>query len=178
MGLDMYLRASEYVSRKDWSRDENGDILDTPNSLFHEIVEKLELENVIDDNGFAGITIDLPMGYWRKANQIHNWFVTNLADGVDECQVITVRREDLEQLKELCIEVLAVKELAEDLLPTGAGFFFGSTTYDEYYYADLNDTIGIINKCLESKFDYFEYQASWQQGSARNHETATATQVK
>jgi hypothetical protein len=25
----------------------------------------------------------------------------------------------------------------------------------------LNDTIGIINKCLESKFDYFEYQASW-----------------
>ena len=41
MGLDMYLRASEYVSRKDWSRDENGDILDTPNSLFHEIVEKL-----------------------------------------------------------------------------------------------------------------------------------------
>jgi hypothetical protein len=161
MGLDMYLRASEYVSRKDWSRDENGDIIDAPNSLFHEIVERLELENVIDDNGFAGMSIDLPMGYWRKANQIHNWFVNELADGVDECQVITVRREDLEQLKELCIQVLAHKSLAEDLLPTGAGFFFGSTTYDEYYYADLNDTIGIINKCLESKFDYFEYQASW-----------------
>jgi hypothetical protein len=31
MGLDMYLRASEYISRNDWGRDENGDILDTPN---------------------------------------------------------------------------------------------------------------------------------------------------
>jgi len=46
-------------------------------------------------------------------------------------------------------------------LPTGSGFFFGSTNYDEYYFGDLNDTIGIITRCLESKFDYFEYQASW-----------------
>ena len=161
MGLDMYLRASEYVSRNDWTRNDKGELVDSPNSLFTQIVETLELENIIDNTGFAGMSIDLPMGYWRKANQIHNWFVENLADGVDECQPITVRREDLETLKELCIQVLAVKELAEDLLPTGAGFFFGSTTYDEYYYGDLNDTIGIINKCLESKFDYFEYQASW-----------------
>jgi hypothetical protein len=161
MGLDMYLRASEYVSRNDWSRNEKGEIRDNPNWLFTQIVETLELENIIDNTGFSGMTIDLPMGYWRKANQIHNWFVTNLADGVDECQVITVRREDLEQLKELCIEVIANKSLAEDLLPTGAGFFFGSTTYDEYYYGDLMDTIGIITRCLESKFDYFEYQASW-----------------
>ena len=161
MGLDMYLRANQYISRNDWTRSPSGELQDQINPLFNEIVERLEMKDVIDNTGFAGISVDLPMGYWRKANQIHNWFVTNLADGVDECQPITVRREDLEQLKELCIEVLAVKELAEDLLPTGAGFFFGSTTYDEYYYGDLNDTIGIINKCLESKFDYFEYQASW-----------------
>ena len=161
MGLDMYLRANEYVSRNDWTRNDNGELVDSPNSLFTQIVKTLELENIIDNTGFAGMTIDLPMGYWRKANQIHNWFVTNLADGVDECQVITVRREDLEQLKELCIEVLACKDLADTLLPTGAGFFFGSTTYDEYYYGDLMDTIGIITRCLESNFDYFEYQASW-----------------
>ena len=161
MGLDMYLRASEYVSRNDWSRDENGDILDTPNSLFNEIVERLELENVIDNTGFAGMSIDLPMGYWRKANQIHNWFVDNVQGGEDNCGSYYVTRDQLEELKELCINVLANKELAEDLLPTGAGFFFGSTTYDEYYYGDLNDTIGIITRCLESKFNGFEYQSSW-----------------
>lgn len=157
----MYLRANEYVSRNDWSRDENGDILDTPNSLFNEIVERLELEDVIDKTGFAGINIDVPMGYWRKSNMIHHWFVNNLADGVDECQPILVSRKNLEDLKDLCITVIANPEMAEQLLPTGSGFFFGSTSYDQYYFGDLNDTIGILTKCLESKFDYFEYQASW-----------------
>jgi len=161
MGLDMYLRASEYVSRNDWHRNEQGELKDNINPLFNEIVERLEMSNIIDNTGFAGISIDFPMGYWRKSNQIHNWFVNELADGVDECQTIIVRREDLETLKELCIEVIANPESAEELLPTGSGFFFGSTEYDKYYFADLNDTIGIINRCLESKFDYFEYQASW-----------------
>ena len=161
MGLDMYLRASEYVSRNDWSRNEKGELRDSINPLFKEIVERLELEDVIDKTGFAGINIDVPMGYWRKSNMIHHWFVNNLADGVDECQPIVVRREDLEQLKETCIEVIANPTDAEELLPTGSGFFFGSTSYDQYYFSDLNDTIGILNKCLESKFDYFEYQASW-----------------
>jgi hypothetical protein len=157
----MYLRASEYVSRNDWTRNEKGELRDSINPLFKEIVERLELEDVIDKTGFAGINIDVPMGYWRKSNMIHHWFVNNLADGVDECQPIVVRREDLEQLKETCIEVIANPTDAEELLPTGSGFFFGSTSYDQYYFSDLNDTIGILNKCLESKFDYFEYQASW-----------------
>jgi hypothetical protein len=156
MGLDMYLRANEYVSRNDWN---NG--VDTPNPLFNEIVSGLELEDVIDKTGFSGISVDVPMGYWRKANQIHNWFVENLADGEDNCNTMFVNKERLEQLKKVCLEVLENKSLAEDLLPTSSGFFFGSTTYDEYYYGDLNHTIEIINRCLESKFDYFEYQASW-----------------
>jgi hypothetical protein len=161
MGLDMYLRASEYISRNNWGRDEDGNILDTPNEAFKAIVEAFEMEDIIDKTGFAGISVDFPMGYWRKANQIHNWFVENVQDGEDNCGSYYVTREQLEELKELCINVLANKELAEDLLPTGAGFFFGSTTYDEYYYGDLNDTIGIITRCLESKFDGFEYQSSW-----------------
>jgi hypothetical protein len=158
MGLDMYLRASEYVYRHNFNRQEDED---TINPIFNEIVSRLELEDVIDKSGFAGITVDVPMGYWRKSNMIHHWFVNNLADGVDECQPIYVNRKNLEDLKDLCITVVANPELAEQLLPTGSGFFFGSTSYDEYYFGDLNDTIGILTKCLESKFDYFEYQASW-----------------
>lgn len=154
----MYLRANEYVYRHNFNRKADEDEI---NPLFNEIVSRLELEDAIDKNGFAGISIDVPMGYWRKSNMIHHWFVNNLADGVDECQPIVVRREDLEQLKKTCIEVIANPIYAEELLPTGSGFFFGSTDYDEYYFGDLNDTLGIINRCLESKFDYFEYQASW-----------------
>jgi len=31
------------------------------------------------------VTIELDYAYWRKANQIHNWFVENVKDGVDNC---------------------------------------------------------------------------------------------
>jgi len=158
MGLDMYLRANEYVYRHNYNRGTSEDLI---NPLFNEIVSRLELEDVIDKTGFAGLTIDVPMGYWRKSNMVHHWFVNNLAEGVDECQPIVVNRKNLEDLKDLCITVIANPELAEQLLPTGSGFFFGSTEYDEYYFGDLNDTIGIITRCLDSKFDYFEYQASW-----------------
>jgi hypothetical protein len=158
MGLDMYLRASEYVSRNNYNRETNEDLI---NPLFNEIVKHLELEDVIDNTGFSGISVDVPMGYWRKSNQIHNWFVDNVQDGEDNCSAYYVTREQLEQLKATCIEVLENKSLAEDLLPTGAGFFFGSTTYDEYYYGDLQETIEIIDRCLASKFSHFEYQSSW-----------------
>lgn len=157
----MYLSSSEYVSRNDWGRDENGDILDTPNEAFNAIVEALKLQDVIDKTRFAGINIDVPMGYWRKSNQIHNWFVDNVQDGNDDCNTYYVSCEQLETLKGLCEQVLAHKSLAEDLLPTGAGFFFGSTTYDEYYYGDLQKTIEIINRCLASKFSNFKYHSSW-----------------
>jgi hypothetical protein len=160
MGLDMYLRANEYVSRKDY-KTIDGQMIAEINPIFDGIVKQFEMEDVIDKESFAGISVDFPMGYWRKANQIHNWFVENVQDGEDNCGAYYVTREQLEQLKATCIEVLAHKSLAEDLLPTGSGFFFGSTTYDEYYYGDLNDTIEIINRCLESKFESFEYQSSW-----------------
>ena len=103
------------------------------------------------------------VAYWRKDNAIHGWFIKNYADGVDDCKPIEVDRIGLITLRDICLRVAQANntELAMELLPPVSGFFFGSTTYDEYYYGDLNDTIEIINRCLESKFDYFEYQASW-----------------
>ncbi len=156
----MYLRANEYVSRKDY-KTIDGQMVSEINPIFNEIVKQFEMEDVIDKESFAGISVDFPMGYWRKSNQIHNWFVNNCGEGEDNCQPMYVTREQLEELKELCINVIAVPEMAEELLPTESGFFFGSTEYDEYYFGDLNETIGIINRCLESKFESFEYQASW-----------------
>lgn len=156
MGLDMYLRASEYVSRNDYTQDE---ILENP--LFTQIVKQFGVEDTIDKTGFAGVSIAFPMGYWRKANQIHQWFVDNVQHGVDECQTAFVGRDNLEELKSVCKQVLADNSLAEDLLPPQAGFFFGSQEIDEYYLQDLKDTVEIIDRCLNSKFDYFEYQSSW-----------------
>lgn len=52
--------------------------------------------------------------------------------------------------------------LAEKYLPTGSGFFFGSTDYDEYYYNDLVETKKILEEALSKEGDSdFEYQSSW-----------------
>ena len=160
MGLDMYLSASEYVSRYDYKPNNT-----CTNELFAEIISKFDVEP--DPNGFAGLEISIPMGYWRKVNAIHNWFVTNYANGVDECQKIYITRNDLQCLLDCCDGVLAMRgtpvgeQVAKDVLPPSAGFFFGTYDIDEWYYNGIEKTVEIINRCLASKFDSFEYQASW-----------------
>ena len=157
MGLDMYLRANQYVSRWDYDGNNEND----NNPLFDQLVKQFDVAEAIGDTTFGGISIDFPMGYWRKVNSVHNWFVAICGGGVDECQPMYVNRQHLEELKELCLQVLRDNSLADELLPTSSGFFFGSTDFDEYYFKDLAYTVTVIDRCLKSKFDYFEYQASW-----------------
>lgn len=54
--------------------------------------------------------------------------------------------------------------IAMKLLPTGEGFFFGSTQYDEWYYNDIKETFDMLEKLLEEDPDLtgdYYYQASW-----------------
>ena len=47
------------------------------------------------------------VGYWRKANQIHNWFVNHVQDGIDDCDYHhECTKEILEELLATCKEVL------------------------------------------------------------------------
>lgn len=102
------------------------------------------------------------IGYWRKANAIHNWFVKTCQDGIDECKKTLVTKDQLQELLELCNRVIFNRELAEELLPTQGGFFFGGTDYDEYYFGDLEETVDIIEKALETPDGYnIYYQSSW-----------------
>ena len=102
------------------------------------------------------------LGYWRKANAIHQWFVDNVQDGVDECQESYVTTEQLQQLLDIVKQVQADHTLAPTLLPTESGFFFGSTEYDSYYFEDLEDTRRILEGVVteEGITDIF-YNSSW-----------------
>ena len=100
--------------------------------------------------------------YWRKSNQVHNWFVVNAQDGEDNCQPHSVSREQLEELRDLCRAVLADNDKAEELLPTRRGFFFGAIDYDEWYYYDLQYTVEKIDEVLkDDRYLYFEYCSWW-----------------
>ena len=47
-------------------------------------------------------------------------------------------------------EVINNPEVAEELLPSQSGFFFGSTNYDQYYLEDLKNTIDQIDEVLKT----------------------------
>lgn len=89
------------------------------------------------------------IAYWRKVNQIREWFNSHLENGVENCEYVQVSKEDLEQLLEDCKKVLENHDLAEDLLPTSSGFFFGSTDYDKWYFEDLEHTVKMLEQILE-----------------------------
>jgi len=158
MGLDMYLKAELYVSGYDHQDS-------ATKSKYAKLLKLagLDRSKVSEDSPSASIGVNV--GYWRKSNQIHNWFVQNVQAGKDECRPHYVSREKLEDLRNTCREVLSDHEKAEELLPAQGGFFFGSTDYDDWYFKDLEHTVEILNRCLdESAFSDewdFHYQSSW-----------------
>lgn len=66
--------------------------------------DNVELTNYSEDN-LEFLTITTEVAYWRKANQIHKWFVDKLGGGKDECQRIPVRIEDLQELLKICKKI-------------------------------------------------------------------------
>jgi hypothetical protein len=161
MGLDMYLHARKYISKNDYSDRENVKV----NSDFN-VMTSLAPEGLTKYSDFGGITVSYPVGYWRKANAIHGWFIDECAGGVDECQDIYVPRDKLVELRDLCKSAVSQPAMAGEILPPVQGFFFGSYEIDEYYVQDLNDTIKIIDHILsvvpEDNWEWeFIYRASW-----------------
>ena len=153
MGLDMYLHKRTYVGNKYRSNNEKIQVI-VPNEQKEAIFPIKE----INDNRIS--SIEEEVAYWRKSNQIHNWFVQNIQDGNDDCGDYYVSKESLKELIDLCKEVLADKSKAETLLPSSAGFFFGSTEYDEWYFKDLTKTIDMLEPLLEESGDFY-YHSSW-----------------
>lgn len=183
MGLDMYLDARKHLSKYGREGEEG-------------LALKLRKQFGIPESGnLESVDLSFEVAYWRKANQIHNWFITNCADGNDDCRAVYVSREDLEKLLGVVNTVLKSTKLksgkikngqtlkngqwetniqdgkiiedatvAQELLPAQEGFFFGSTSYDEWYFRDLEHTKEVLTKILENPnlkdFD-FEYRASW-----------------
>lgn len=115
------------------------------------------------DSEFPTGSVSFKVGYWRKANAIHAWFVKHCQAGVDDCNSYPVSRKNLIDLKDSCTVVLADNSKANSLLPPQAGFFFGSTEINDYYLDDLKLTVKIIDRCLRERLSNwnFSYNSSW-----------------
>lgn len=117
-----------------------------------------------EENEDGKRTDEVTIAQWRKVNSIHNYIVEKYANGVDECQEIPLNIEDIAELNQICKQVLENPSDGPEKLPTQAGFFFGSTDYDEWYLADLKQTVTMLDYVTLMDRDWrhkYYYQASW-----------------
>lgn len=173
MGLDMFLEARKYVSKVDW-RDvpmplpDGASISDYYTEAFKSLTELFpeQLTKHTDTGG----TIAVNVGYWRKANQIHGWFVREVQYHEDDCKEYYVSPEKLQELLSTVTMVLDTKNksVAKEHLPVTEGFFFGNYSedegYDQYYWEQLEDTRDILTDVLavaeKEPYDFY-YHSSW-----------------
>lgn len=85
----------------------------------------------------------------RKENHIQA-FVDNSVDTVENCAYIPLSKADVERLVDLLRRVDADHSLADELLPTQEGFFFGTTDYDEWYFQDIKRELDAFEEILET----------------------------
>jgi hypothetical protein len=165
MGLDMYLGVRKSFASFGAKAEEN-------KKTAAEVLASAGFRD--SPAGYGFVSVETHVGYWRKANHIHNWFVV-ASEEDDNCQRLYFTFDQMKDLYDTCRKVLLAKDtpeaesVAEELLPTSEGFFFGATDYGAWYYEDIQDTVDMLNQCFdafgEDEKDYdnitFVYQASW-----------------
>lgn len=111
-------------------------------------------EEEIDDSDL----VDGDIGHFRKVNFLIPFFYYE-----EDCLYKKFDTVVLKDLKDRCERVLSDHSLAEDILPTEPGFFFGSTDYDEWYYRDVEQVLEWCNKTLSSsdEDDWFVIYCWW-----------------
>ena len=85
MGLDSYLFAKKYMST--FKMDDNSP--DSEEAIQAKQILALfpELTKVNPDpDHHKSVEVQVNLGYWRKANHIHKWFVDHVQDGDDDYQ--------------------------------------------------------------------------------------------
>ena len=164
MGLDMYLYLEDYIGGEFEHRNVKGKV-----KITYEPLNSTRTSLELDASEISSIRRQV--GYWHKANAIHNWFVQEIANGKDECQEIHVSWEQLDELEEIVCKILKHKNnqdeleaMAQELLPPTSGFFFGDTGINEWYIHDLEETLTIIKEAKKDRhylLNHLVYQASW-----------------
>lgn len=110
MGLDMFLVAKRYFWTKDYDTNGQDEKAETIKKMFPEM-DGNKLDYVI-----------FQVGYWRKANAIHKWFVDNVQDGEDDCGNYYVDDEKLQELKKICEKIVEIAVIKKGKVHTSTSY--------------------------------------------------------
>ena len=86
--------------------------------------------------------------YFRKVNFLFYYFDQIIKTMHDEWFAF-VTPENVDDIIYRCEQVLKDNSLAQELLPTKSGFFFGDTDYDDWYFHDVKDCLRQMKKYRE-----------------------------
>lgn len=128
------------------------------------------------------------IAYWRKANQVRQWIVENTNyPAKANCEYHKLSKQQIEKLIADCQKILKNNDnkLAEKLMPTKGGQkidltsmipaeatlltppvidTFGSTAYDNSYFAELLNTVSTLKAALNAtdfKKEEIYYYECW-----------------
>jgi len=137
MGLDMYLYKKRFL---------NDD-------------ERASVENTF---GIKNPRLIVALAaYWRKSYEVHEWFVNNCENEVENCGEAYISKEKLLSLLESCKKILAAKgtkkerKVAEKLLPDPDG------TYGAWYWEDIEETVKQLSEIKDDNSDDDYYYHPW-----------------
>ena len=102
--------------------------------------------------GYASIAEDI--GYWRKANAIHKWFVDNVQNGEDDCDYYEVNKEQLEELLSICNLIKDKCKLVGGMIRNGQHLENGEWV-DNYEYGKVLDKPEIADEYLPTQSGFF-----------------------
>jgi hypothetical protein len=159
MGLDMYIFK---VKKTKHTIDELHELDREPNPNDPKIVEFLPLDQPYPDTFKDYYTIFHQVAYWRKFNALHNWFVTHVQVGIDNCAHYELDKDVLIDLLETLLNTKSENDPSE-MMPV-SGFFFGSTDVDEYYWEHIEKAIDEISNLIDNTNwdkERLFYTSSW-----------------
>ena len=96
----------------------------------------VSLNGKFDSNDIYENSVEV--GYWRRADEIHRWFIDAVQGGKDNCEYYEVNKEKLETLLNLCKKAKASTKDVE---------------YNERYLSNIEKTIKILEEVL-AKTDF------------------------
>lgn len=158
--------------------------------FYPEDLQKIGLKHIKDN--FLSKQTRYQIGYWRKFNALQTFFQNRVESDYELCHGIYVHEDTIKELISTFNKILKdiktceteetqyctgwcngektydtknvyKSQVAQELLPPGEGFFYGSQEIDEWYVEDIKYSLKLFKealKLIELGYDII-YEASW-----------------
>lgn len=145
MGLDMHLNKHTYVQQ--WAHQADEERYSVAVMRGGQPVPGIKPERVT--------YIIEEVGYWRKANQIHKWFVDHVQDGNDDCGEHEVDRGQLMELLDTVNTVLGSLETVQCRVKNGETWYPDGRIEQHFVDGELVTNTAICEKLLPTQPGFF-----------------------